>query len=1001
MMGGEELQNGQTSCFQLDFAICSQLSNDFNYCLAVRNPMRFLLTLTLFGCCSLIAAKHHHARVPIIDLRGADAIRASVREDENIISTVPELSIVRSTGPVCSYVITGADDSTTPFEARVVDKNTGEAVFRVKDSATLDCKLPEYKLQLQAIKCDEDSVKSEPVDLVITIKDTNNHAPEIEDAWYSFNVPEGRIVDNIGSLKASDKDCGHPNGEICEFQITNALKDLPFAINNQGVIRNTQSLNFTETKSYILTIVAIDCAMRKSKSSLVTIHVEEKCNQGVTNFGDRVNYAPGTGSKLIMPDVSIQVCQQENACEPKQVETTVELKAGHVTPGCTKDTVYDNETIKTCGLSSSAVQLVKDEDLTSGGVAVSKELVKDLVPDHFTFSFSMKHDGGNKEEQSNKQNILCETDDFNMNRHHFSVYIRHCKLEVVLRREAGSTADFRAAEWRWALPQVCDNQWHSYSLMFNGIDNVNVIVDGKTIGADERNPEILDDWPLHKTKQALTKLVVGACWHGRQQKMAQLFKGQLQSVFLLTGKVESEQAIKCAHTCPEQIQFTGFDELLEGQTATLSADQNVLTLKAATSEHISKMLRRVAYVNTQATPTPGHRSFEIKTEVTCQNKKIQLEASKGYIFVQQLAEPTLSISASTVLKSNHHNVKVGQAMVPDLTITISQANADGQIEDVTTKHKIDYCKMHLQPGRDMDVEYFSSPASLIASLDIEFEHDKDGILLRGEESVRGYKEVLSKVHYFNTRPESYNKRTYTVQCAMLKGRVLSNELFVTMSIESSTTSTTTTTESPDTIQFNFNSAENTLDTLEMMDRHFEPDFDQLGSSRLQNILEMDLPRPKALLSHRGYDVGQGAIAGGAVAVVVVVCVGFLLVLLVIGVLKMRDTPMPRRRRQKRQSDGGLHWDDSGMNITVNPLDDVEKNGIADDFSEDDEDDEEEDSEAESECSYRDEEDDVSEDEEEHVEVLPHCDSTQRGGASGGLEWDDEDAIATNSRSYRV
>lgn len=38
------------------------------------------------------------------------------------------------------------------------------------------------------------------------------------------------------------------------------------------------------------------------------------------------------------------------------------------------------------------------------------------------------------------------------------------------------------------------------------------------------------------------------------------------------------------------------------------------------------------------------------------------------------------------------------------------------------------------------------------------------------------------------------------------------------------------------------------------------------------------------------------ILGGAVAVVVVVCVGFLLVLLVIGVLKMRDTPIPSRRR---------------------------------------------------------------------------------------------------------
>lgn len=40
--------------------------------------------------------------------------------------------------------------------------------------------------------------------------------------------------------------------------------------------------------------------------------------------------------------------------------------------------------------------------------------------------------------------------------------------------------------------------------------------------------------------------------------------------------------------------------------------------------------------------------------------------------------------------------------------------------------------------------------------------------------------------------------------------------------------------------------------------------------------------------------------GGAVAVVVVVCVGFLLVLLVIGVLKMRDTPLPKRHRKQRK-----------------------------------------------------------------------------------------------------
>lgn len=91
--------------------------------------------------------------------------------------------------------------------------------------------------------------------------------------------------------------------------------------------------------------------------------------------------------------------------------------------------------------------------------------------------------------------------------------------------------------------------------------------------------------------------------------------------------------------------------------------------------------------------------------------------------------------------------------------------------------------------------------------------------------------------------------------------------------------------------------------------------------------------------------------------IVIICVGFLLVLLVVGVLKMRDVPSPKRRKSRRQDDG-LHWDDSGMNITVNPLDDVEKNGGETAFSDDEEEDS---SDNDSECSFRDE--DVSDDEE--------------------------------------
>lgn len=54
-----------------------------------------------------------------------------------------------------------------------------------------------------------------------------------------------------------------------------------------------------------------------------------------------------------------------------------------------------------------------------------------------------------------------------------------------------------------------------------------------------------------------------------------------------------------------------------------------------------------------------------------------------------------------------------------------------------------------------------------------------------------------------------------------------------------------------------------VDVVEFADDEpqLEPAFDQIGGNRLKNLLEMDLPRPKALVSHHPYDVGQGAIAG--------------------------------------------------------------------------------------------------------------------------------------------
>ncbi|KJH52597.1 cadherin domain protein [Dictyocaulus viviparus] len=764
--------------------------------------------------------------VPVINLHGADRLVASIREDENVVTTVPDLSIVADTGPVCKYLLTSSDKE-IPFDVQLTDQHIGSAIIRVKDGNNLDCTKSEYDLQVVAVRCGDETIRSEPVVLKVSVKDTNNHSPEFDNPWYSFTVNEGKIYDEIAVIKARDADCGNPYGQICDFEIANGLNDFPFSINNQGILRNIKPLNYSVAKSYILTVVAIDCGMRRSKSALITINVKETCIQGHTGFAERFNYVAGYGPRLIFPNVSTHICAQESECEVRSLRSAIKLNAGHVTNGCFRDTIFTNQTIQKCVLdslpskyyakrflnvvkfSTLAMNISKlriniklpncklspdtiallpsktsfPEESSEAGMAfdgVSNVIiippgnVPAIIPDKFTLSFSMKHSRGTKDDQKNKKSILCESDEkgaIDMNRHHFSVYVRHCKLEVVLRREAGSKNEFRAAEWRWETPQICDNEWHSYSLLFNGVDDVNLMIDGSVFKSNERNPEILDDWPLHRTEPVVKNETRNWSVLARTS--------EYDGAVLQSGKTENHSAIECAHRCPEQLQYIGLDEIVNGQSITFSADQSTIVVKALTEQEISKMLRRISYVNSQKTPIPGHRSWTLSTTVECQNnKKLTLPQAKGYVFVQKETKPVLSLSGSVTLNVDQHAVKIGTPMISDIQISISQTEGEGEVKDVTSFYVLDYCKVHLKPSRDMDLEYFSSPASLIAALQIDFEHDKEGITLRGEESVNGYRDVLSKIHYFNTRPDTYSRRIYTVQCAMLKGQVLSNELMV-------------------------------------------------------------------------------------------------------------------------------------------------------------------------------------------------------------------------------
>lgn len=63
------------------------------------------------------------------------------------------------------------------------------------------------------------------------------------------------------------------------------------------------------------------------------------------------------------------------------------------------------------------------------------------------------------------------------------------------------------------LFQVCDNEWHHYAVEVQ-FPNVQLYVDGVLFRPQKKNPEVIDDWPLHPTADINTTLTVGACWQG-------------------------------------------------------------------------------------------------------------------------------------------------------------------------------------------------------------------------------------------------------------------------------------------------------------------------------------------------------------------------------------------------------------------------------------------------------------------------------------------------------
>lgn len=394
-----------------------------------------------------------------------------------------------------------------------------------------------------------------------------------------------------------------------------------------------------------------------------------------------------------------------------------------------------------------------------------------------------------------------------------ALFVRNCRLILLLRKNfnEGDLNIFSPAEWRWKIPQVCDNEWHHYTVNVD-LPKVDLFIDGVKfeVNTEDRhsNPEVIDDWPLHAAHGINTTLTIGACYQGSENRLKHAFNGDIAEIKVAMRSTLTDDEIKCGTECAEHL-VTPSEHILEpAQEVQSNTQLNEIIIEGNNQTNIEQLLQNVQYINNRETPTIGRRNLEIKTTVSCPNKKaIRLPPVQTYLMVlNNAAKEDVSTNEIThETETNHvHDEDVSANQQPQILITGKQnhlvsypdikegvhilANisinvfTDGKTQPQL--QKLDACSVTVFPSLNPDHELISVEASesLSAALDIKTSITKDGVEMLGYDSINNYISVLQSLLYTNKKPAYYLNRVFKLSCSQMNMRFRSLEYTLTITV---------------------------------------------------------------------------------------------------------------------------------------------------------------------------------------------------------------------------
>nr|XP_060482089.1 calsyntenin-1 [Panthera onca] len=853
----------------------------------------------------------------------------------------------------------------------------------------------DYTFTIQAYDCGQgpdgaNAKKSHKATVHIQVNDVNEYAPVFKEKSYKATVIEGKQYDSILRVEAVDADCSPQFSQICSYEVV--TPDVPFAIDKDGYIKNTEKLNYGKEHQYKLTITAYDCGKRRAAEDvLVKVSVKPTCTPGWQGWNKRIEYEPGTGSLALFPNVHLETCDEPVA----SVQATVELETGHIGKGCDRDTYSEQSLHRLCGAASGTTELLpspsgslnwtvglptdnghdSDQVFEFNGtqaVRIPDGVVSVNPKEPFTISVWMRHGPFGRK----KETILCSSDKTDMNRHHYSLYVHGCRLTFLLRQDPSEEKKYKPAEFHWKLNQVCDEEWHHYVLNVE-LPSVTLYVDG----VSHEPFSVTEDYPLHPSRIE-TQLVVGACWQeypafesdnetepvpmapaGGDLHMTQFFRGNLAGLTVRSGKLADKKVIDCLYTCKEGLDLQAPEDG-RGVKIHTNPSQLALTLEGDDVGELDKAMQHIAYLNSRQFPTPGIRRLKLTSTVKCFNEAtcISVPPVDGYVMVLQPEEPKISLSGV------HHFARAasefespeGVFLFPELRIisTITrevEPEGDGD-EDPTVQeslvseeivHDLDTCEVtvdgeELNPAQEsleVDMARLQQKGIAVSASDL-------GMVFTGVDTMASYEEVLRLLRYRNWHTRSLLDRKFRLVCSELNGRYISNEFQVEV---------------------------NVIHTAGPMEH----------ASHMAAQPQFVHPERHAFVDLSGHNLASPhpfAVVPSTATVVIVVCVSFLVFMIILGVFRIRAAHQRTMRDQDTGKENEMDWDDSALTITVNPMETYE-----DQHSSEEEEEEEEEEESEA----GEEEDDITsaESESSEEEEGEHGDQ-QSANRQQQLEWDD-------------